>query len=297
MSRFLDVRLQPVGGSVASQVAHFQGDSIDNYTGITLTDLRNFIRGQHVLIGAHGFNVDRADGILRLSGWESLLQLPPASVFVGLIWPGDSTWAHGLDYPVEAGVADQAGQRIASFIEANFGAVASLSFVSHSLGARVVLSTISNMKHHVRRLMLMAGAIDNNCLTNEFSNVADSVDTISALASLGDTLLSGIFPLGNFFAGVLDEGHPWVRAALGHRGPAATPPSNFVFPYQIPDNWSYDHGDYLNLQSQPPPSWPLPTDVPGNGTIPPAPLAGAGASEIAGWRAAFSAAFASTRFR
>ena len=41
-----------MGGAVASQVAPFLGDSIDNYTGITLTDLRNFIRGQHVLIGA-----------------------------------------------------------------------------------------------------------------------------------------------------------------------------------------------------------------------------------------------------
>lgn len=98
MTRFLDVRLQPVGGAVAQQVALFTGSSIGDYTGITQADLQNFIQGQHVLVGAHGFNVDRGDGIARLSGWEALLQLPPSSVFIGLLWPGDSIWAHGLDY-------------------------------------------------------------------------------------------------------------------------------------------------------------------------------------------------------
>ncbi len=297
MTTFLDVRLQPVGGAVAQQVALFSGTTIDDYTGITQSNFKSFIQGQHVLIGAHGFNVDRADGVLRLSAWEALLRLPPSSVFIGLLWPGDSIWAHGLDYPVEAGVADQSGQRVAEFVDANFGGVASVSFVSHSLGARVVLSAIANMKSHVRRLIVMAGAINNDCLINEFNLVSESVDSISALASLGDTVLSELFPLGNFFAGILDEGHPWARPALGHRGPSGTAPANFVAPFQIPDGWKYNHGDYLNVNPPPPPQLALPTDVPGIQSEPPAALIGPDGQPVDSWKAAFSSAFVSTRFR
>ncbi|MFZ0301151.1 MAG: alpha/beta hydrolase [Terracidiphilus sp.] len=297
MTRFLDVRLQPVGGAVAHQVALFSGTSIDNYTGVTLPDFKNFIQGQHVLIGAHGFNVDRADGVSSLSGWEGLLQLPQSSVFAGLLWPGDSIWAHGLDYPSEASVADQAGQLIGSYIETNFAAAASISFVSHSLGARVVLAAISNMQRRVRRLTLMAGAIDNDCLTNEYGTVPDTVDSISLLASNGDTVLSELFPLGNFFAGILDEGHPWVRSALGHRGPAGTAPANFEPPYQIPDGWSYNHGDYLKVIPPAPPKLAIPTDVPGVQSGPPAALLDPQGNPLPNWKAAFSSAFASTRFR
>lgn len=296
MTTFLDVRLQPVGGSVAQQVALFTGSSINDYTGVTLTDFKNFIQGQHVLIGAHGFNVNRADGISSLSGWAGLLQLPPSSVFIGLLWPGDSIWAHGLDYPAEASVADHAGQLVGAFVDANFAAAASVSFVSHSLGSRVVLSAITNMKRHVRRLTLMAGAIDNDCLGNEFSSVPDSVDSISALASLGDTVLSELFPLGNFFAGILDVGHPWAKSALGHRGPGGTAPANFEPPFQIPDNWSYNHGDYLSVGQPAPPSLALPSDVPGNQSGPPAALVVNG-NPVPSWKAAFSSAFESTRFR
>lgn len=297
MTRFLDVRLQPVGGTVAQQIALFAGSGICDYTGITLADFQSFIQGQHVLIGAHGFNVNRADGIACLSGWQTLLQLPPSSVFVGLLWPGDSIWAHGLDYPAEASVADHAGQRVAAFVDANFGAVASISFVSHSLGARVVLSAISNMKRRVRRLTLMAGAIDNDCLAGEFGSVPASVDSISLLASTGDTILSELFPLGNFFAGILDAGHPWARSALGHRGPAGAAPSNFQPPFQIPDGWSYNHGDYLNFNSPAPPRLALPTDVPGVQSGPPTALLDPQGNALPGWKAAFSSAFASTRFR
>ena len=108
------------------------------------------IRGRHVLIATHGFNVNRADGIACLSNWASLLQLPQPSAFVGLLWPGDSVWAHGLDYPEEPKIADEAGALLAAFINANFGA-ASISFASHSLGARVVLETISQLSLPVRR--------------------------------------------------------------------------------------------------------------------------------------------------
>jgi pimeloyl-ACP methyl ester carboxylesterase len=297
MTQFLDVRLSPVGGELARSVAVHQGTSIDDYMGISMSGLLNSIRGQHVLIATHGFNVNRKSGIACLSNWESLLQLPPSSAFVGLLWPGDSVWAHGLDYPDEPRIADETGALIAAFLDANFGAAASISFASHSLGARVVLAAVAQINLPVRRLMLMAPAIDDNCLATEFQNAVAKVEAISVLASKKDEVLAAAFPLGNFFAGIIAAGHPWWRAALGHTGPVSPLPANFKAPYEIPDNWNYQHGNYLDVPQGTAPNLPIPTDIPPNGSPVPAPDVGADGNPMTGWQEAFSSAFASTRFR
>jgi pimeloyl-ACP methyl ester carboxylesterase len=288
MTQFLDCRIQPVGGGLAASVSINQGTSIGDYSGLSLSDLLQAIQGRHVLLVSHGFNVNRADGIACLSNWESLLQLPQPSAYVGLLWPGDSVWAHGLDYPDEPKIADQAGALLAGFLNANFQQAASISFASHSLGARVVLATISHLNLPVRRLTLMAPAIDDNCLNTEFQAVAAKIGSISVLASMKDTVLSEAFPMGNFFAGILAAGHPWWRAALGHCGPVKPWPASFQPPYEIPDNWQFKHGNYLQIDTPEPAPLPLPVDVPPNGAARPT---------IAGWQEAFSSAFASTRFR
>ena len=287
MTQFLDLRLQKVGGGLASAVSVNQGTKIDDYTGLNLKDLLSAIQGRHVLITAHGFNVNRADGIACLSNWESLLQLPEPSAFLGLLWPGDSVWAHGLDYPDEPKIADEAGVLLASFIDANFQQAASISFASHSLGARVVLETIANLSLPVRRLTLMASAIDDDCLTTEFEAAAAKIGSISVLASKKDSVLSECFPLGNFFAGILAAGHPWWCAALGHCGPTTPWPANFQPPYELPDDWKYVHGNYLQIDKSEPALLTLPVDVPPQSTPAPA---------TSGWQEAFSSAFASTRF-
>ena len=290
MTRFLDVRLNPVGGELATSVAISQATSINNYQSLDLQQLLNDIRGRHVLIGTHGFHVNRADGIACLSNWESLLQLGSPSVFIGLLWPGDSIWAHGLDYPLEPKVADDAGALIAPFLDANCGSAASISFASHSLGARVVLETVAKMNLPVRRLMLMAGAIDDNCLVTEFEGAAEKIKTISVLASTQDDVLSMLFPLGNLLGGIIAEGHPWWHAALGHSGPSNPKPGNFQAPFEIPDWWGYGHHNYLQVDPPPPANVPVPVDVPEQGA--PKPAGGA-----TGWQEAWSAAFCSTRFR
>ncbi|HWA95012.1 MAG TPA: alpha/beta hydrolase [Terracidiphilus sp.] len=297
MTRFLDVRMHPVGGELAAQVSLFQGTDIGNYTGMALGDLLAQINGRHVFLVAHGFNVNRADGIACLANWETLLQPQEPAVFLGLLWPGDSVWAHGLDYPSEPRVANNAGRLVAQFIDTNFGGAASISLASHSLGARVVLETAQQMKHGLRRVILMAPAIDDNCLATEFSTAAAHAEAISVLASKKDTVLSGLFPLGNFFAGILTVGHPWWHAALGHTGPAGSVPANFVPPYQIPDNWNFNHGDYLLISQPAAPALPLPTQVPPNGSPVFAPDTGASGQPIGGWQSSFTAAFASTRLR
>jgi hypothetical protein len=288
MTLFLDLRIAPVGGELATAVSIHQGTSIGDYAELTLNDLLGAIQGRHVLLAAHGFNVNRPDGIHCLSNWESLLQLKEPSSFIGLLWPGDSIWAHGLDYPDEPKVADDAGAMLAVFLNANFQDAASISFASHSLGARVVLSAISQLRLPVRGATLMAPAIDDNCLATDFQAAASKVGSISVLASKKDRVLSAAFPLGNLFAGIIDEGHPWWRAALGHCGPAKPWPANFQLPYQLPDDWNYQHGDYLAIDVPQPNPLPLPVDVPPQGTPP---------AIAKGWQAAFSSAFTSTRFR
>jgi len=290
MTQFLDVRIQAVGGELARQVAVCQGTRLANYSGIVMGDLLSAIRGRDVLIATHGFNVNRENGIASLSNWGSLLQLGPTGAFVGLLWPGDSIWAHGLDYPGEPRVADDAGALLGPFIDANFQEASSVSFASHSLGARVVLATIANMKMKVRRLTLMAGAIDDDCLNGEFKEAAARIGTISALSSMRDTVLSRLFPLGNFVAGILTQGHPWWHAAIGHCGPAQTWPENFAAPFMIPDAWSFDHGNYLQMNEPPVPAMAVPVIVPGQG-------AGMPAGGSAGWQEAFTAGFESTRFQ
>jgi len=290
MTRFLDVRLDSVGGDLATTVAVSQGTNLNNYQSYDLLQLRNDIRGHNVLIGTHGFKVNRQDGIDCLSNWEGLLQLAPPSIFLGLLWPGDSVWGQGLDYPLEPRVADDAGQLVAPFIDANFADAASISFASHSLGARVILQTILKMNLPVRRVTLMAGAIDDNCLITEFQAAAAKVQTVSILASYKDDVLSALFPLGNFVGGILTAGHPWWHAALGHCGPANPKPGNFQAPFQIPDAWNYGHHHYLQVDPPPLPAIALPAEVPDASS--PAPCAGA-----AGWQEAWSAAFCSTRFR
>jgi hypothetical protein len=288
MTHFLDLRLSPVGGGLATSVSVSHGSSIGNYTGMALKDLQDSIKGRHVLIAAHGFNVNRADGIAHLSNWESLLQPHPFPGFVGLLWPGDSVWAHGLDYPGEPKVADEAGSLLAAFIDANFKDAASLWFASHSLGSRVILSTISHLSLPVRGVTIMAGAIDDDCLTTEFADVAAKVGAISLLTSAKDEVLSLCFPLGNFFAGIIAEGHPWWRAALGHSGPAKPWPATLQAPFEIPDNWNFEHGNYLQIDQPPHPVLPIPLDLPPQGSPPP---------PGKGWQEAFSSAFVSTRFR
>jgi hypothetical protein len=289
MTLFLDTRLQPVGGGLANAVGIHQGSNINDYGGLSLGELLAVVEGRHVLIAAHGFNVNRADGIACLSNWNKLLQLPqPYSAFLGLLWPGDSIWAHGLDYPDEPRIANEAGALAAAFINANFQRAASISFASHSLGARAVLATIAHLNLPVRRLMLMAPAIDDNCLSTEFQAVAGKIGTISVLASKKDEVLAAAFPLGNFFAGIIAAGHPWWRGALGRGGPVLPWPANFQAPFEIPDNWKFEHGNYLQIDYPEPAALRLPVDVPPQGTPPP---------PGAGWQESFSSAFASTRFR
>jgi hypothetical protein len=294
---FLSTRAQSVGGPVGS-VKILDADR-PGYSGDLAPDLLAAIRGREVFIGTHGFEVNQADGISHLSYWFSNLEIGNA-VPIGLLWPGDCVLPICVDYIAEGREAIQSGQLLATFLNANFTSAVGLCFASHSLGARVVLQTIDGLSasFRVRRVLLMAGAIDNTCLTGEYKNACNKIEEISILASTRDDVLALAFPLGNPLQGIIDRGHPYYHEALGREGPAPPyPPAPKLHPnWQIPANLNYGHHDYLPGQ-QLMAEFQLPVDIPpDNGPAPP----GGTPPQIADpvqWKPAWSAAFAATRYK
>lgn len=287
MSVFLNTRALFGGGGVAAAVTACTATASSNAP-LSVNDLKSFVHGKDVLIATHGFNVNRADGIACLSAWEPLLQLPASAAFVGLLWPGDSESLYALSYPVEPENAMQAGTMTGQFVDANFGNAASVSFAAHSLGNRVLLQAIRSMNRRVRRAILMAAAISDDCLTAEFADVPAKVDSITVLSSMMDDVLQWAFPVGNFAAEILGRDHPWWQAALGRLGPRVAP-SNFAPPNRIPDEWNYGHLDYLRTDPAASMPIPPPSAVPESGA---APLHGS-----PGWQQAWSASLVASRFR
>lgn len=276
MTVFINLRAQCVGGGPAAEVRTLTSAD-DEPT--TLYALQEWVRGKDVLLATHGFNVNQEDGIASLSHWQERMSLPANTVYIGVLWAGDA-WLPVINYPFQHNDAEQSGKLLAEFLNRNFAEANSLAFASHSLGARMVLETLSRLDQPIRRLVLMAGAIDNTCLHKEYRHAADKVESISVLASRKDRVLGLAFPLGNFLGGIVSRGHPYVQEALGREGPVAKR-ANLRGGWQIPDEWKYGHGDYFSEERgtamQPP------VDIPAPGQSAPHD------------KAAWSAGFAATR--
>jgi hypothetical protein len=214
-------------------------------------------------------------------------------VKIGVLWPGDCFIPIFVDYVVEGHEAIKSGDLLSAFLNTNFTGAMNLSFASHSLGARVVLQTIRGLNLHVRRVLLMAGAIDDNCLTNEYADAAKKIDQISLLTSKRDFVLAAAFPLGNPLQGIIDRGHPYYHAALGREGPAqpAQLAPRLLSGWELPGKLDYGHLDYIPgdvIQAV----YPQPCEIPPEAPDPPAPVAG-----IRVWKPAFSAGFATNRYK
>ena len=300
---FLNCRVARVGGDVGP-VQLTDGT-------LTYPDLSGLVaqvRGRHLLLALHGFNVDFAGAVNHFQTWDEMLQLDDSSLFLGGLWPGDSAWLGALEYAFAARAAMQSGIALAGFLNQWCTGAMSLSLVSHSLGARVALNLISHLdaSFDVRRLMLMAPAVDDTCLTGEFSAAAGRVGQISILSSSRDEVLKLAFPLGNPVSGLFASGHPYWHAALGREGPASLPqPNNIHAGWQLPDSWDVNHSDYLPPLSPYPQGYVAtpftgPVDMPAPGSASPA--TGTPASfDLSGkwqnWTSSWTAALTSSRFR
>ncbi|MES0042234.1 alpha/beta hydrolase [Mesorhizobium sp. M0091] len=196
-----------------------------------------------VLFAIHGFNVSLKQGACALGRLESAIMLPSSCQFVAVLWPGDS-WLPVVNYPFEGSTAIDCGRRLASFCNRRLGDAASISFATHSLGARVALEAIGRFDRKVRSACLTAGAINDNCLTAEYAGAFANCTTVSVLASQRDLVLKLAYPIGDPIADLLHFDHKPFQAALGYDGPPA-PIGSTVPPWEIENAASYGHGDYL----------------------------------------------------
>jgi len=123
LTYFIDVRAELVGGSPVADVDDIvirtNEEKDPKPTNKLDPALLAAVNGRDVMIGAHGFHVTRDFGIQYLHHWHQWLDLGPNGYFVGVLWPGDSKWLHGLDYPGEYGDAIKSGQLVADYVAAH----------------------------------------------------------------------------------------------------------------------------------------------------------------------------------
>jgi hypothetical protein len=301
---FIDLRADSAGGNPVADIdgivirTDAQPNPNPNPSMSLEPALLQAIQGRDVLLGTHGFHVNRAHGIANLSHWSDWLQLGANGFFAGVLWPGDARWIPFIDYPIEGNEAIKSGELLADYLIAKFRGANSLSFASHSLGARMVLQTIRRLSNsfQLKTATVMAGAIDDTCLSNEYKDAAARMEKISVLASKCDDVLKIAFTAGNPVAGIVTRGDPYWHGALGRYGPnLPDQPSNLWKSPILPDSWKFGHGSYINCQTptgNPPtesgPFFPPALVVQSEGTQP--------LSQATNWQQAWAAGFVSTRF-
>ncbi len=250
MTLYLSFRTGAVGGSIVDgQVLEGDGTRpVPSQREVGASEIAERVSGRNVLLGVHGFNVNREEGMRSLGRLEPHLGLGSSDVFLGVLWPGDY-WLPVVNYPFEGDDAMDCGRRLARFCRDKLASAQSFSFFSHSLGARLVLEAVKNLDRPARSVCLTAAAINRDCLTGVYADAAGNAEAISNLASRKDWVLKVAFLAGDPIADLLYDSHDTFQRALGYAGPPMPPPAR-VAPRQIPDDCGYGHGDYL------PPSGP-----------------------------------------
>jgi len=271
MTLYLNLRQLTVGGYVLDQPYMLQGAAatdLNSLAAVPWACIPQLVGGRNLLFIVHGFNVNFAAGARMNDRIGPLLNLAAGDLAIGVLWPGDS-FIPVVDYPFEGNVAISSGKAIASFCRSYLASARSFSFASHSLGARVVLQTLLGLDRPARSVTLMAGAINQSCLAEEYAAATAHAGRLSLLASKGDNVLKLAFPPGDVAADLLHYDHPFGEPALGFAGPSPAEAANFDGPWQIPlpalpSNIDYDHGSYLPPSDPvaPPPTTNPPSYVP-----------------------------------
>jgi hypothetical protein len=242
---FLNFRHDRRAGSVRDKPLILEGDGLATVDfPVRASFPPDQIAGKEVVFATHGFNVDYVDGVHSLARLNRDLNLPSSFTFVGVLWPGD-WWIPVINYPAEADDAVQCGRNLATFIAKNLSLAADLSFVSHSLGARVVLEAVKNLKGRTaREVCVLAAAADDDCLTSrQYDAAREKAKRISVLASKGDWVLQLAYPAGDFISDIFYDDDSPFREALGYHGPRPFPEQH-VLHAQIPGR-VYTHFDYF----------------------------------------------------
>ena len=198
----------------------------------------------------HGYNTNRAKGRAALSRLAETLSLTINDAFVAVLWPGDH-WTRAISYPFEGRDADDSATELARYIDRAIARNTELFFVSHSLGARVVMETVKRLSGYpIRQILLMAPAIDDSSLANPkvYRGVSAAAERVAVLASTKDNTLKYAYPAGDALQAFVFFWKDVVDLALGYHGPRKSGtyaiPSR-VYVEQIPDARRSDHGHYI----------------------------------------------------
>jgi hypothetical protein len=242
------------------------------------------LEGKRVCFLVHGFNVNRDFGYTGLGAVSQEMTphcgalsmvAPPADldvsgidILVPVLWAGD--WYLPINYPFLLPDIRLTGRYFAELILSPSINPASVSFITHSMGARVVLET-------VQQTMAMAGIrktpIFDTCLFTapavsdqvfddpDYAQAVAAVRRFVVVSSPADTTLSGAFVWGNGVEQALWPRDPGADIALGLTGPRLHKNSAALGKtqwYEIPATIGQNHSDYLPRPLAPPPPPVLP---------------------------------------
>lgn len=202
------------------------------------------VDGNDVLFAVHGFNVSYEYGARSLGQLAAQIHPKPSEICFGVLWPGDF-WIPVINYPFEGGVAIDCGRRLAAFCTRWLQKAQSISFVSHSLGARLVLEAVENLDRPTRAVCLTAAAVNKDCLSTEYAAATANSSAVSILASHEDLVLGVAFRVADPLSELFDDDHTPFQPALGYGGPPTPSRPPVIPPWQIPNAEDYGHGDYL----------------------------------------------------
>ena len=255
MTLYLNFRTGGVAGGIVTPYL-LEGDGTVNppaVRALNSVEAENRVAGKNVLFGVHGFNVNYREGARAFGLLDSHLGLTESDVFIGVLWPGD-WWIPAVNYPFEGGDAMECGRLLATFCSRHLAQAQSISFVSHSLGARLVLEALVHLDRRARMVCLMAAAINRDCLFTEYAFATSMTDQIFVLASREDKVLQVAFQIGDPISNIFDHDHQFFQKALGYEGPPSPAPPPIVSPWQI-NKPGYGHGQYLPPGNGNPPPW------------------------------------------
>jgi hypothetical protein len=205
----ISVRVRAVGGGVAGSVTPAPSGP-DRLQG-----------KRHVVLFVHGFN--NTEAAARESYQRAFSNvLDPVGYF---FWPGDiRAWVaiSALSYPWQIKHALTSAQRLADYLTGLLGperTPAAVTFICHSLGARLVLEAVrlaladGRRWPEVRLLCLMAAAVPLDLVEagQALEAAARHARSLAIFYSRADQVLHLAFPPGE------EAAYPWIEHKLYHR--------------------------------------------------------------------------------
>lgn len=246
MTYYISFRAQSVGGGIVDPIL-LTGDgtaAAPSFRRLTDAELSAATAGKDLLFAVHGFNVSLKQGARQMGQLEVALGLPPSATFFAVLWPGDF-FLPVVNYPFEASDAVECGKRLATLCNGRLASARSLSFMSHSLGGRLVLEAVRRLSgRKAKSLCLAAAAVDRDVLTRQYADALAKSDSVVVLSSTKDRVLQLAYPAGDFLSDLFGDGDSPFRGALGLKGPRPDPGTT-VTHRPIPKALNCNHGDYL----------------------------------------------------